>query len=100
MFSSQYVSHFFSWGYCVLSIHYPHWHQAAIGIGESYDALGDLFERVANLLARFRVCIEKIPPSPTISNVMVKVMTEVLNLLALATKHIKEGRFSQWPTTC
>jgi len=69
--------------------------QAAVGVGESYDALSDLFERVANFLARFRVYTEKIPPSPTMSNVMVKIMTEVLNVLALATKQINQGRFSE-----
>ena len=69
--------------------------QAVVGVGESYDALGDLFERVANFLARFRVYTEKIPLSPTMSNVMVKIMTEVLNVLALATKHINQGRFSK-----
>ena len=74
--------------------------QAAVGVGESYDALSDLFERVSSFLARFRVYTEKIPPSPTISNVMVKIMTEVINVLALATKHIKQGRFSRWPITC
>jgi len=69
--------------------------QAAVGVGESHDALSDLFERVANFLARFRVYTEKIPPSPTVSNVMVNIMTEVLNVLALATKHINQGRFSK-----
>jgi len=29
------------------------------------------------------------------SNVMVKIMTEVLNVLALATKYINQGRFSK-----
>ena len=69
--------------------------QAAVSVSESYDALDDLFERVANFLARFRVYTEKIPPSPTMSNVMVKIMTEILNVLALATKHINQGRFSK-----
>ena len=69
--------------------------QAAVGVGESYDALSDLFERVASFLARFRVYTEKIPPSPTMSNVMVKIMTEVLNVLALATKQINQGRISK-----
>ena len=69
--------------------------QAAVGISESYDALSDIFERVAAFLDRFRVYTEKIPPSPTMSNVMVKIMTEVLNVLALATKQINQGRFSQ-----
>ena len=69
--------------------------QAAISVGESYDALGDLFERVANSLSRFRIYTEKIPPSPMMSDVMVKIMTEVLNVLALATKQINQGRFSK-----
>ena len=69
--------------------------QAAVGVGESYDALSDLFERVAAFLNRFCVYTEKIPPSPTMSNVMMKIMTEVLNVLALATKQINQGRFSE-----
>jgi len=76
-----------------LCANYPR--QAAVGVGESYDALSDLFERVAGFLARFRVYTEKIPPSPAMSNVMVKIMTEVLNVLALATKQINQGRFSK-----
>ena len=69
--------------------------QVAVGVGESYDALSDLFGRVSSFLARFRVYTENIPSSPTMSNVMVKIMTEVLNVLALATKHINQGRFSK-----
>ena len=30
------------------------------------------------------------------SDIMVKIMTEVLSVLALATKEIKLGRFSKW----
>jgi len=71
---------------------YPY--QAAIGISESYDALSDLFESVAACLVRFRVYTAKIPPSPMMSNVMVKIMTEVLNVLAVATKQINQGRIS------
>ena len=74
--------------------------QAAVGVGESYDALDDLFERVANILTRFHVYTEKIPQSPTMSNIMVKTMTEVLSVLALATKHINQGRLSKWPIMC
>jgi len=81
-----------------LSAIYPR--QAAVGVGESYDTLSDLFERVSSFLTRFRVYTEKIQPSPTMSNVMVKVTTEVLNVLALATKHINQGRFSKPPITC
>jgi hypothetical protein len=31
------------------------------------------------------------------SDIMVKIMVEVLSVLALATKQINQGRFSEWP---
>ena len=34
--------------------------------------------------------------SPTMSDIMVRIMIEVLSVLALATKEIKQGRFSRW----
>jgi hypothetical protein len=68
--------------------------QAAIGVSGSYDALGELFECVAYFLTRLHIYTEKIPSSPTMSDVMVKIMVQVINVLALATKQIKQGRFS------
>lgn|SRR6267142_5938243 len=38
--------------------------------------------------------------SPTMSDIMVKIMVQVLNVLALATKQIKQGRFSKQSTAC
>ena len=32
-------------------------------------------------------------------DIIVKIMVEVLSVLALATKQIKEGRFSRWTIT-
>jgi hypothetical protein len=75
-------------------------HQAAIGVSQSYDALGDLFECVANFLKRFHVYTEKIPSSPMMSDIMATIMAQVFNVLALAKKQIKQGRFSKWPTVC
>jgi len=74
--------------------------QVAVGAGESYDALSDLFERVSSFLVCFCVYTENIPPSPMMSNVMLRVMTEVLNVLALATKQINQGQFSKSPIMC
>ena len=70
--------------------------QAAIAAGTSYDALVDLFECVANFLGRLHVYAE-ISSTPTISGILVKIMVEVLSALALATKQIKQGRFSKPP---
>ena len=75
----------------------PHLRQAATGVSASYDALADLFECVANFLKRFHIYTKKISLSATMSDIMVKIMAEVLAVLALATKQIKQGRFSKWP---
>jgi hypothetical protein len=72
--------------------------QAAIGVTESYDALLDLFECVANFLRRLHIYTEKIPLSPSMSDIIVKIMSEVLSVFALATAQIKQGRFSKWPS--
>ena len=96
MFSSQYVPTF--------SVIRPlcdiHLHQAAIGVGDSYDALGDLFECVANFLTRLHIYTEKIQLPQTMSDIVVKVVVEVLNVLALAQKQITLGRFSKRHTSC
>jgi hypothetical protein len=34
------------------------------------------------------------------SDMIVQIMVEVLSVLALATKEIKQGRFSKWPIAC
>jgi hypothetical protein len=69
-------------------------HQAAIGVSGSYDALGELFECVGYFLTRLHIYTEKISSSPAMSDIMVKIMVQVINVLALATKQIKQGRFS------
>jgi len=74
-------------------------YQTAISVSDSYDALGDLFECVANILRRLHIYTEKIPSFPAMSDIMVKIMIEVLNVFALVTKQIKNGRFSKWSTT-
>jgi len=75
-------------------------YQAAIGVSSSYDALLDLFECVANFLKRLHIYTEKITLSATMSDIIVQIMVEVLSVLALATKQIKEGRFSKRPIAC
>ena len=72
--------------------------QTAISISASYDALNDLFECVANFLKRLHIYTEKIPSSSTLSDILVKIMIELLNVLALATDQIKKGRLSEWST--
>jgi len=67
--------------------------QAALGVSASYDALVDLFECVGNFLNRLRI-YSKIPFSPSMFGIITKIMVEVLSVLSLATKQIKQGRLS------
>ena len=73
--------------------------QTAISVSASYDALNDLFECVANFLKRLYIYTEMITSSSTLVDILVKIMIELLNVLALATEQIKKGRLSKWSTT-
>src|SRR6266478_16720 len=68
--------------------------QAASGISSSYDALLDLFECVGNFLKRLEI-YTTIAPTTMMTDIVVKIMLEVLSVLALATRQIKQGRFSK-----
>ena len=70
-------------------------HQAADGVSSSYDALVDLFECVGNFLKRLRIYTD-VPMSPSSTDIIAKIMVELLSVFALATKQIKQGRFSKW----
>ena len=70
-------------------------HQAADGVSSSYDALVELFECIGNFLKRLRIYTD-IPMTPSMTDVIVKIMVELLSVFALATQQIKQGRFSRW----
>lgn len=91
MFSSAYVSALL---YLTVSLYEPFIPiQAAIAVGTGYDVLVDLFECVANFLGRLRIHSE-IPSTSAVYDILIKIMLEVLSVLALATKQVKQGRFS------
>ena len=60
----------------------------------SQDLLIDLFERIENIFRRLETYIE-IPPTTGMTDAIVKVMVEVLRILAIATKEIKQNRASE-----
>ena len=68
--------------------------QAACGVTSSYDALLDLFECLGNFLKRLEI-YTTIPPTSTMTSIIVKIMVELLLVLAMATKQIKQGRLSK-----
>jgi hypothetical protein len=68
--------------------------QATQAVGASQDALIGLFERIENIFRRLETYID-VPPTAGMTDAIVKVMVEVLRILAIATKEIKENRASK-----
>ena len=62
--------------------------QASSGVSLSYDAPVELFECLGNFLKRIRIYSD-IPLTPTMTEISVKIMVELLSVLALATKQVK-----------
>jgi hypothetical protein len=62
--------------------------------GADYDALVDILECIENVLRRLRIYIELL--TPTIIETVIKIMLKLLSVLALANKHINQGRFSMY----
>ncbi|KAI9435161.1 hypothetical protein H4582DRAFT_2080077 [Lactarius indigo] len=68
---------------------------AASDVSSSYDALVDLFECLGNFLKRLRIYTD-LPLTPSMTEISVKIMVELLSVLALATKQVKQGRFKKF----
>ncbi|KAF8465153.1 hypothetical protein DFH94DRAFT_360795 [Russula ochroleuca] len=64
-------------------------------ISSSYDALVDLFASFENFLSRLSI-YAGVPPTPVLTNVLVKIIVELLSTLALATKQVKQGRIKKF----
>jgi hypothetical protein len=59
--------------------------------------LVDLFERIESFFKRLE-CHTELKPSEAMADMMVKIMVEVLSVLAIVTVEIKERRRSQFIT--
>jgi hypothetical protein len=68
--------------------------QAAQGVSSSQDALLDILERIENVFMRLETYVG-LPPTKEMTDIIVKVMVEVLLVLALVTKEIKQGKLSE-----
>ena len=64
------------------------------GVIDSYDTLVDLLESIDHFLKRLDI-YTMIPPTVPMTELVVKILTEVLSALALVTKQIKEGKASE-----
>ena len=63
-------------------------------VGASYGALFDLLESIEKFLNRLEI-YTKIPHTSTMTEMLVKILVELLYVLALATNQIKQGRPSK-----
>jgi len=68
--------------------------QAAKDVSAAHEALIDIFERIENFFKRLETYTE-VRPSAGMTDIIVKIMVEVLNILGIATKEIKQGRTSE-----
>ena len=67
--------------------------QAAKDINASEEALADLFECIENFFKRLESYTE-VPPTDAMNDMIVKIVVEVLNIFAIATKEMKQSRAS------
>ena len=68
--------------------------QTAKYVKASYDVLVDIFECIENFLGRLKIYTE-VRPTHAMTEMVIKIMVELLAVLALATKQINQGRLSK-----
>ena len=68
--------------------------QSAKGMISDCDALVDLLESIEHFLNRL-VVYTQIPPTPTIDEMVDKILVELISTLALVTKRLKQRRSSE-----
>ena len=71
--------------------------QAIKDVSAAQEALIDIFERIENFFKRLETYTE-VRPSAGMTDIIVKIMVEVLNILGIATKEIEQGRTSERST--
>lgn len=59
------------------------------------DALIDIFERIETFFRRLEIYTE-VPPNQEMADTITTIMVEVLCILAIATKEIRQGRTSKF----
>jgi len=68
--------------------------QAAKDVDASQDVLIDLFGRIESFFRRLESYTE-VRPTAAMTDIIVKIMVEILCILAIATKEIKQRRASE-----
>ena len=69
-------------------------YQVVKGVLDNYDTLADLLESVEHFLNRLDI-YTKIPPTASMTEMIIKIIVELLFILALATKQLQQGKLSE-----
>jgi hypothetical protein len=69
-------------------------YQTVESVIDSYDGLVDLLNSIEHFLNRLDI-YTKVPPSVGVTEMIVKILVELLSILALATKQIRQGKSSE-----
>ena len=59
------------------------------------DVLIDIFVRIEGFFKRLELYTE-VPPTPAMTDVILKIMIEILSIFAIATKEIRQWRSSKY----
>jgi hypothetical protein len=68
--------------------------QAAAGVAASYEVLVNLFESVRYFLLRLKI-YTGIPLTTELTEILGKIMAEIIFILALGTKELMRGSISE-----
>ncbi len=69
--------------------------QAAKDARASQENLIDIFERIEMFFRRLETYTQ-VPPTTEMMDIITQIMVEVLSILGVATKEIKQGRLSKY----
>lgn len=70
-------------------------YQTIKDVSTSYDALIDLLESIEHFMSRL-VIYTRVPPTGAMTEIIVKIMAELIFTLALVTKQTKQRRPSEY----
>ena len=68
--------------------------QTAKDFRASQDTLLDVFERIEMFFRRLEICTE-VPLTSEMTTIIIRIMAEVISILGIATKDIKQGQTSE-----
>ena len=76
------------------SKHSLHISQAAKDVQKSHETLADIFGHVESFFRRLDI-YTRVRPTTEMTDMIIQIMVEVLTILGIATKEMKQGRISK-----